>query len=394
MTDMEENRTMTLPTNLPVNSIIEGDCIDVLSTFPEHSVDLIVADPPYHLQIRNALYRPNRTKVDAVDADWDRFESFQAYDTFTRQWLAACKRVLKPTGTIWVMGTYHNIFRVGAIMQDLGYWILNDVIWIKTNPMPNFRGVRFTNAHETLIWASTGTQARYTFHYHTMKQLNDGKQMRSDWWILSSATRSERIRDPHGKKAHPTQKPEALLYRIILSSSNPGDLVLDPFFGSGTTGVVAKRLQRYWIGIEREPAYIDLARRRIDAVVPAPDVSTVWEMRTRRSVLPRVTFADLVEHGYIQPGQRVFFQNDPTKTAVVTPAATVRTDDGMVGSIHQVGRRYLNGAPCNGWDHWVVRVDDRVVSLDAIRAQYRHDMGIPDNALSESIDDRSGGSPQ
>jgi len=253
---------------LPLNQIIEGDCIENLNALPEKSIDLIFADPPYNLQLQNELHRPNMTKVDAVDDQWDKFESMQAYDEFTRQWLVACKRVLKPTGTIWVIGSYHNIFRVGAIMQDLRFWILNDVIWVKTNPMPNFRGVRFTNAHETLIWASTGKDAKYTFNHQAMKGLNDEKQMRSDWWLLSLATGAERVKDDNGDKAHSTQKPETLLYRVILSSSNPGDVVLDPFFGSGTTGAVAKRLHRNWIGLEREKKYIEVAKRRIDALQP------------------------------------------------------------------------------------------------------------------------------
>jgi modification methylase len=253
---------------LPLNQIIEGDSIESLNALPQKSVDLVFADPPYNLQLRNPLYRPNKTKVDAVNEPWDKFESLQAYDEFTRRWLTACKRVLKPSGTIWVIGSYHNIFRVGAIMQDLGFWILNDIIWIKTNPMPNFRGVRFTNAHETLIWASTGKGAKYTFNYEAMKALNNQKQMRSDWWLLPLARGKERAKDDNGKKAHPTQKPEALLYRVILSSSNPGDVVLDPFLGSGTTGVVAKRLHRHWIGLEKEKKYIEIAQKRIDAVQP------------------------------------------------------------------------------------------------------------------------------
>ncbi|HVU10526.1 MAG TPA: site-specific DNA-methyltransferase, partial [Phototrophicaceae bacterium] len=239
---------------LPLNQIIPGDCLDVLATLPAQSIDLIFADPPYNLQLQNTLWRPNLTKVDAVDDDWDKFEGFAHYDAFTRDWLAASQRVLKPNGALWVIGSYHNIHRVGAVLLDLGYWILNEIIWIKANPMPNFRGVRFTNAHETLIWAKPSEKGRYTFNYKAMKALNDGKQMRSDWYIpLCSG--GERIR-VNGEKAHPTQKPEALLERVLLASSNPGDVILDPFFGTGTTGAVAKRLGRHWIGIEREPAYI------------------------------------------------------------------------------------------------------------------------------------------
>ena len=252
--------------NLPLDEILPGDCIDILEHLPAKSVDLIFADPPYNLQLQQELWRPNMTRVDAVDDAWDRFTSFQAYDEFTRRWLQGCRRVLKDTGTLWVIGSYHNIYRVGTILMDLGYWILNDVVWIKTNPMPNFRGVRFTNAHETLIWAQKERGARYTFNYHDMKALNDDLQMRSDWHI-PLCTGAERIK-VNGEKAHSTQKPEALLYRVILSSSNPGDVVLDPFFGSGTTGAVAKRLSRHWIGIERDERYIAVARERIAAIQP------------------------------------------------------------------------------------------------------------------------------
>ncbi len=240
---------------LPLNTILQGDSVETLLSLPENSIDLVFADPPYNLQLQNELHRPNMTKVDAVNDEWDKFESFETYDKFTKEWLSAVKRVLKPTGTMWVIGSYHNIFRVGTIMQNLGFWTLNDVIWVKTNPMPNFRGTRFTNAHETLIWASTSKGAKYTFNYQAMKGLNNEKQMRSDWWLQSLATGSERLKDENGKKVHSTQKPEGLLYRVILSSSNPGDVVLDPFFGSGTTGAVAKRLHRNWIGIEREYKY-------------------------------------------------------------------------------------------------------------------------------------------
>ncbi|NPV87597.1 MAG: site-specific DNA-methyltransferase [Anaerolineae bacterium] len=361
---------------LPLNQIIEGDCIETLNALPEKSIDLIFADPPYHLQLQNELHRPNMTRVDAVDDDWDQFESLQAYDAFTRNWLAACQRVLKPTGTIWVIGTYHNIFRVGAVMQDLGFWILNDVIWIKTNPMPNFRGVRFTNAHETLIWASTGKGAKYTFNHQAMKDLNDEKQMRSDWWLLSLATGVERVRDENGVKAHSTQKPEALLYRVILSSSNPGDVVLDPFFGSGTTGVVAKRLHRNWIGIEREKKYIEVAQKRIDAVQPEAFDAAAFDVRSKARSAPKVEFAALLENGYVQPGQKLFFRKDPAKTATIKPDARLRTADGFEGSIHQAGSHYMNHAPCNGWEHWFLQINGGMVSLGDVRERYRLEMGL------------------
>src|SRR5947208_11452498 len=251
--------------------ILIGDCVAELAKLPADSVDLVFADPPYNLQLQGDLKRPDNSRVDAVDDDWDRFSSFSAYDDFTRAWLTGCRRVMKPSATLWVIGSYHNIFRVGAILQDLGFWILNDVVWRKTNPMPNFRGRRFTNAHETLIWAAKSREQKgYTFNYEAMKSLNDELQMRSDW-TLPICAGAERLKDSSGAKAHSTQKPESLLHRVIVSSSKRGDVILDPFFGSGTTGAVAKRLGRHFIGIERDPAYARLARERIAAIEPAPD---------------------------------------------------------------------------------------------------------------------------
>ncbi len=361
---------------LPLNQIIEGDCIENLGALPEKSIDLIFADPPYNLQLQNELHRPNMTRVDAVDDQWDKFESMQAYDEFTRQWLTACKRVLKPTGTIWVIGSYHNIFRVGAIMQDLGFWILNDVIWVKTNPMPNFRGVRFTNAHETLIWASTGKGAKYTFNHQAMKGLNDEKQMRSDWWLLSLATGAERVKDANGEKAHSTQKPEALLYRVILSSSNPGDVVLDPFFGSGTTGAVAKKLHRNWIGFEREKKYIEVARKRIDAVQLEMFDPAVFNVKSKAMSAPKVEFSTLVENGYLHPGQKLFFGKDKSKVAIIKPDSQLRTTDGFEGSIHKAGSYYMNNAPCNGWNHWFLQENGHLICLGDVREKFRIDMGL------------------
>jgi modification methylase len=361
---------------LPLNQILKGDCIEVLDSLPEKSVDLIFADPPYNLQLQNELHRPDMTRVDAVDDHWDQFDSFASYDEFTRNWLTACKRVLKSTGAIWVIGSYHNIFRVGAIMQDLGFWILNDVIWLKANPMPNFRGVRFTNAHETLIWASSGKGAKYVFNHQAMKGLNEEKQMRSDWWLVSLATGSERVRDEHGKKAHATQKPEALLYRVILSSSHPGDVVLDPFFGSGTTGVVAKRLHRHWIGIEREDQYIEIAKKRIDSVQPGPFDPRVFDVRGQTA--PRVAFSALVENGLLQPGQKLFFAKDSSCFAIIKPDARVRTADGFEGSIHKAGSHYANGAPCNGWEYWYLLENGNLIKLDELRQRYRLQEGLFD----------------
>ena len=361
---------------LPVNQIIKGECAEVLNSLPENSVDLIFADPPYNLQLKNELHRPNMTKVDAVDDHWDQFDSFAAYDHFSKEWLKACRRVLKPTGTIWVIGSYHNIFRVGTIMQDLGFWTLNDVIWVKTNPMPNFRGVRFTNAHETLIWASKKQGGKYTFHHHGMKGLNDEKQMRSDWWLLSIANGAERLKDENGKKAHSTQKPEALLYRVILASSNPGDVVLDPFFGSGTTGAIAKRLHRKWIGIEREEKYIKIAQKRIDDIQPELFDKDVFDIRSKKKLLPKVAFSKLIENGYIQPGQKLYFRKDTERTAIIKPDAVLRLPDGFEGSIHQAGSQYMNGSPCNGWEHWYYKEDGEYRNIDFIRNKFRSDNGL------------------
>jgi len=357
--------------NTPTNKIIHGDCIEIMGDLPSESIDLIFADPPYNLQLRNELHRPNLTKVAAVDDNWDQFDSFASYDEFTLQWLSACKRVLKRTGTIWVIGSYHNIFRVGSLMQDIGYWILNDVIWVKTNPMPNFRGVRFTNAHETLIWASTGQGASYTFNHQAMKGLNDGKQMRSDWWISPLATGSERLKDEKGNKAHSTQKPESLLYRVILAASNPGDVILDPFFGSGTTGVAAKRLHRRWIGIEQEKKYLKLAQHRIDAVQLEPFQEAVFEVRSKKKLAPRVPFSTLLENGYLRPGQTLYFCEDPKKTAIIKPDALLRTIDGFEGSIHKVARHFANNAPCNGWDMWYLEEKGGLIKLDVLRERFR-----------------------
>ena len=332
---------------LPLDQILQGDCIDILNSLPEKSIDLVFADPPYNLQLHNQLWRPNMTRVDAVEDTWDKFEDFAAYDRFTRDWLKACRRVLKDTGTLWVIGSYHNIYRVGAILMDLGYWILNDVVWIKTNPMPNFRGVRFTNAHETLIWAQKIKGARYTFHHHAIKSLNDGLQMRSDWEI-PLCTGKERMK-LDGTKAHSTQKPEAILYRVILASSNPGDIILDPFFGSGTTGAVAKKLHRHWIGIERDPAYIQIAQRRNDSIPNEPFVEDVFVFQTKRN-RPRVPFGVLLENGLITPGQTLYFGKSGDRTATVLANGSLQHNR-IIGSIHQVARE-IQKAPCNGWDHW------------------------------------------
>ena len=334
-------------TSLPLNQILHGDCIELLSYLPERSVDVIFADPPYNLQLRNDLYRPNMTKVDAVNDGWDQFDGFAEYDAFTREWLSASRRVLKETGTVWVIGSYHNIYRVGALLQNLGFWILNDIVWIKHNPMPNFRGVRFTNAHETMIWAQKKQGAKYTFNHKSMKALNDDLQMRSDW-SLPLATGKERLR-ANGTKVHSTQKPEGLLYRVIMASSNPGDVILDPFFGTGTTGAVAKRLGRNWIGIERDKKYIRLAQKRIDAVEPADAEALHIEKRKQA----RVPFGALLENGLLQPGQILYFAPNGTKAKILSNGH-LRCGK-LTGSIHGVAKSLMDGAPANGWELWFYR---------------------------------------
>ena len=353
---------------LPVNEIIQGDCVEVLKTFPEKSVDLIFADPPYNLQLRNQLLRPNQTVVDGVDDAWDQFADFAEYDAFTRNWLSECRRVLKDDGTSWVIGSYHNIFRVGTIMMDLGFWILNDVIWHKTNPMPNFRGTRFQNATETLIWAKkSAEQKKYTFNYHAMKHLNDEKQMQNIWHI-PLCTGPERIR-LNGKKAHSTQKPEALLYRVILASSNPGDVVLDPFFGSGTTGAVAKKLKRNYIGIELEPAYIEIARKRIDTLPMTLLDETELVTPSKRTV-PRVSFGQLIESHYITVGQKVYSKDRKV-------VATVKADSHLLwgnvtGSIHRIAALAQNKPAFNGWEYWYCEdKEGNFISIDVLRERYR-----------------------
>jgi len=354
---------------LPLDRILLGDCIACMDRLPEKSVDLIFADPPYNLQLSETLLRPNHTVVDGVSDDWDRFDSFEAYDRFTRAWLTAARRLLKDSGTLWVIGSYHNIFRVGTALQDLGFWMLNDIIWRKTNPMPNFRGRRFTNAHETLIWCAKGADAKgYRFNYDAMKAMNDDLQMRSDW-LLPICSGTERLK-LDGVKAHATQKPEALLHRIILAASQPGDAVLDPFFGSGTTGAVAKRLGRHFIGIERERRYVELAMKRIESVKTLND-DVIEITRSRRSE-PRVPFGTIVERGLIAPGTVL-------SDARGRHAAKVRADGTLVcgnasGSIHQIGA-HVQGAPaCNGWTFWHVEAAGTLVPIDLMRQKVRAEM--------------------
>lgn len=332
-----------------LKQILMGDCISILNSMPEKSVDMVFADPPYNLQLKQELWRPNFTKVEGVVDEWDKFEDWQEYDRFSEQWLSACKRVLKDTGTIWVIGTYHNIYRIGSLMQELGFWFLNDIVWIKNNPMPNFRGARFTNAHETLIWACKKKGARYTFNYQAMKSTNDDLQMRSDWF-LPICTGSERIR-VNGKKGHSTQKPLALLYRILQASTNPGDVVLDPFFGTGTTGVIAESLHRQWIGIEKESDYISIASQRLaDLQVPSYE-ERIYHAKAGGASKPRIPFASLIEQGLISPGQKLYFKADRDQFAQVKADGHLLFGQ-LEGSIHTVGRQLMNNSPCNGWEVW------------------------------------------
>ncbi|MDY7098440.1 MAG: site-specific DNA-methyltransferase [Pseudomonadota bacterium] len=346
---------------LPVGQILSGDCVEAMRSLPDNSIDCVFADPPYNLQLGGDLNRPDGSEVDAVTDHWDQFDSFRAYDDFTREWLTEARRVLKPDGALWVIGSYHNIYRVGAILQDLGFWILNDIVWRKTNPMPNFKGTRFTNAHETLIWASMGEKARYHFNYRAMKTLNDELQMRSDW-VLPICSGGERLKED-GKKAHPTQKPEALLYRVLLATTETGDVVLDPFFGTGTTGAVAKRLGREWIGCERESFYRGVAEKRIEKELPL-DESALKTMQSKKAA-PRVAFGTLVENALIPPGTRVF---DKKRRWI----ATVRADgsleiDGKMGSIHGLGKELQNAPSCNGWTFWHYEKGGEVLPVDAAR---------------------------
>jgi modification methylase len=350
--------------------ILVGDCVAELAKLTAGSVDLVFADPPYNLQLQGDLKRPDDSRVDAVDDDWDKFSSFSAYDDFTRAWLLACRRVMKPAATLWVIGSYHNIFRVGAILQDLGFWILNDVVWRKTNPMPNFRGRRFTNAHETLIWATRDPSAKgYTFNYEALKAGNDGVQMRSDW-TLPLCTGEERLKGRDGKKLHPTQKPESLLARVILSSSRPDDLVLDPFSGTGTTGAVARRLGRRFVGVERDSNYAKAAVKRISAIEPLPAASLAPFMTAREA--PRVAFATLVERGLVKPGNHLVDGKRRHKALVRADGAICIGD--RVGSIHRIGAMAQGLDACNGWTFWHVETDKGLTSIDTFRTQVRAEM--------------------
>jgi len=355
--------------NLPLNKIIKGDSIESMRSLPDNSIDVIFADPPYNLQLKNDLSRPDSSKVNGVTEGWDRFKSFEEYDKFTKDWISEAQRILKPEGTIWVIGSYHNIFRVGNAMQNLGFWILNDIIWHKSNPMPNFKGTRFTNAHETIIWASKNHNSKYNFNYHAMKSLNEGLQMRSDWYI-PICSGGERIKDSNGNKIHSTQKPEALLYRVLLSSSKKDDIILDPFFGTGTTGAVAKKLGRNFIGLEREDIYINAAKKRIKKI-DSPDeqfLSTTVSKKTQK----RVPFGSLVENGLIKPGAVL---RGPKSLKSKKFMATVRADgslsmNGESGSIHQMSAKVQGKETSNGWTFWHLEKEGKLELIDDLRTEF------------------------
>lgn len=358
-------------TTLPLNTIIQGNCIDGMNALPEESVDLIFADPPYNLQLGGNLSRPDNSVVHGVTEEWDQFDTMDAYDLFTQDWMQAAKRILKPNGSLWVIGSYHNIFRVGTVLQDQQFWIQNDIIWRKTNPMPNFRGTRFTNAHETLIWATKSEDARPTFNYDAMKMMNDGVQMRSDW-TLPICTGRERLKKSDGTKAHPTQKPESLLHRIILSTSNPGDVVVDPFFGTGTSGAVAKKLGRDFIGFEMEEDYIIHAKRRIEKITEGTG-EAIKVTQSKRSA-PRVPFGTLIERGLINPGT-VLYSANGQHTAQVRPDGSLATDS-MQGSIHKVGAHVQDAQACNGWTFWHFATPQGLTQIDALRNVIRAEMEV------------------
>ncbi|RUT31153.1 site-specific DNA-methyltransferase [Arsenicitalea aurantiaca] len=356
---------------LPIDTILVGDCIEHMNALPAGSVDLVFADPPYNLQLSEGLTRPDQSRVDAVDDDWDKFDSFAHYDAFTRAWLKAARRVLKPDGALWVIGSYHNIFRVGAALQDLDYWLLNDVVWRKANPMPNFRGTRFTNAHETLIWAARDRKSRVTFNYEALKLANDGTQMRSDW-LFPICTGAERLKNGEDEKVHPTQKPEALLYRVLNATTRPGDVVLDPFFGTGTTGAVAKKLGRHFIGIERETPYVSAALKRIAAIRPASAEAVATT--TPKRAEPRIPFGSLIEQGMIAPGTQLV--DDRRRFAALVRADGSLASGPHQGSIHRVGALVQGAEACNGWTFWHLERGGELAPIDVLRTDIRQRMAL------------------
>ncbi len=374
----QKNKTST-GCNTPAESILIGDCVKNMRKIQNESVDMIFADPPYNLQLNGDLHRPNNTLVDAVDDHWDQFESLKAYDKFTKEWLSAARDTLKPDGSIWVIGSYHNIFRLGAILQDMGFWILNDVIWRKSNPMPNFRGRRFCNAHETLIWAAKSEKSKYRFNYDAMKALNEDLQMRSDWY-LPLCTGGERIKDENGNKAHPTQKPESLLYRVLLASTAKDDVVLDPFFGTGTTGAVAKKLGRKFIGLEREKTYAEVAKKRIAEIdTMADNIIDTTPKREKK----RIPFGSLIERGLLKPGATLTDSKKKFSATIHADGSLIAQNriDPLRGSIHKVGAALQNAPSCNGWTYWYYQDGKNQISIDVLRDKVRADTASENAAL-------------
>lgn len=371
--NLQKNVSSTQDT---VQKIVNGNCIEEMKKMPAGCVDMIFADPPYNLQLSNSLLRPDNSKVEGVTNDWDKFNDFKAYDDFSSRWLSEAYRILNPEGTLWVIGSYHNIFRVGKILQDIGFWILNDIIWRKSNPMPNFRGRRFTNAHETLIWCSKGKDAKYTFNYDSMKALNEDLQMRSDWF-LPLCTGKERLKDKNGSKAHPTQKPESLLHRVIIASTNAGDIVLDPFSGTGTTGAVARKLGRNFLGFEADEKYTELSRERLGSIEPLKDQDAFNSISQYKKEKPRIPFGWLVENGILEPGTSLVDQKKRFEAKVSADGSLyAKTGKGIShrGSIHKVGAE-LQGAPsCNGWTFWYARHGQKWVPIDYFRENMRKKM--------------------
>ena len=373
--------------SVSVNRVLQGECIAELRKLPQSSVDLVFADPPYNLQLDRTLLRPNDSVVDGVDDAWDKFASFSDYDRFCREWLAECRRVLKPDGAIWVIGSYHNVFRLGTALQDLGFWMQNDIIWRKVNPMPNFRGKRFTNAHETLIWAGRDRKSKVTFNYDGLKAGGDDVQMRSDW-LFPICSGPERLKDDDGRKAHPTQKPEALLHRIIVATTKPGDVVLDPFFGTGTTGAVAKRLGRRWVGIERDPDYVRAATERIARVTPL-GTTCVETMRSKRTE-PRVPFGAIIELGILEPGTRLSDERNRIWAEVRADGTLELTNakagqaPSRQGSIHRLGAEVQGKSACNGWTFWHYQVEGKLRPIDALREEARRQLGLTGHAHGAS----------
>lgn len=373
--------------SVPVNRVLQGECIAELRKLPRSSVDLVFADPPYNLQLDRTLLRPNDSVVAGVDDAWDKFATFADYDRFCREWLAECRRVLKPDGAIWVIGSYHNVFRLGTALQDLGFWMQNDIIWRKVNPMPNFRGKRFTNAHETLIWAGRDRKSKVTFNYDGLKAGGDDVQMRSDW-LFPICSGPERLKDDDGRKAHPTQKPEALLHRIIVATTKPGDVVLDPFFGTGTTGAVAKRLGRRWIGIERDPDYVRAATERIARVTPL-GTTCIETMRSKRTE-PRVPFGAIIELGILEAGtrlsderNRIWAEVRADGTLELTGAKAGQAPSRQ-GSIHRLGAEVQGKSACNGWTFWHYQVEGKLRPIDALREEARRQLGLTGHAHGAS----------